>query len=67
MDADRSVLDRRARGPATLADLRAALPEDHAERRALPSMGERDPFGHAVAALVEAGRVREAEGRYSLP
>lgn len=62
MDPTEAVLARLARGPATLADLRAALPADHAERRALPSMGERDPFGDLVAALVASGRVTESDG-----
>ena len=67
MDRIGIVLDRLARGPATLADLRAALSADDGDRRALPSMGERDPFGDLVAELVDTGRIRESEGRYSAP
>jgi hypothetical protein len=67
VDARRVVLDRLARGPATLADLRAAFPPDAAHARALPSMGEPDPFGELLTDLVAAGEVREADGRYRLP
>lgn len=62
----RAVLDRLAQGPATLAGLRAALPEDDVHARALMSMGEPDPFGEEVAALVRDGSVRDEQGTYSL-
>lgn len=61
------ILDRLQRGPATLADLRAALPVDDHAVRALPSMGEPDPFGAAVNALVVEGAVLDEDGRYRLP
>ena len=64
---ERPVLDRLAAGPATLAQLRAALPADDPDRRALPSMGEPEPFGAVVAWLVETGAVLDADGVYSLP
>lgn len=63
-DAARHILERLASGPATLADLRAALPADDLDRKALPSMGEPDPFGELVSALVNAGDVVEADGMY---
>ena len=61
------ILDRLRSGPATLADLRAALPTDDHAARALPSMGEPDPFGTAVGELVTEGAVLDEEGRYRLP
>jgi hypothetical protein len=66
-EAERRILDRLAVGPATLAQLRAALPPEDLDRRALPSMGEPDPFGDVVARLVAAGAVADADGVYSLP
>lgn len=64
--AQRRVLDRLAAGSATLADLRAALPAGDVEATASPSMGEEDPFGAAVTALVREGLVVDEEGRYRL-
>ena len=68
--ADDDVAERiRARlaiGPATLADLRAALPAEDLDRKALPSMGEPDPFGAVVAGLVNTGEVTDADGLYRL-
>lgn len=61
------ILGRLAAGPATLADLRAAMPDDGPHRRALPSMGEEDPFGAVLTALVVADRVIDDAGRYRLP
>lgn len=61
------ILHRLRLGPATLADLRAALPASDHAARALPSMGEPDPFGAAVSALVEEGAVVDEDGRYRLP
>lgn len=68
MDGDAAVhvLHRLANGPATLADLRAALPAADLDRKALPSMGEPDPFGELISALVNAGRVVDEDGRYRL-
>ena len=63
-DVARHILERLALGPATLADLRAALPADDLDRKALPSMGEPDPFGEVLSGLVNAGRVVEADGVY---
>lgn len=65
-DVQRAVLHRLAAGPATLAGLRAALPADDLHARALMSMGEPDPFGEEVAALVRDGAVIDDEGRYRL-
>ena len=62
----RAVLRRLAEGPATLAGLRAALPEGDVHARALMSMGEPDPFGEEVAALVRDGAVLDEQGVYSL-
>lgn len=62
-----AILDRLAEGPATLAGLRAALPLDDVHARALPSMGESDPFGEQLAALVLDGAVLDDQGRYRLP
>ena len=62
----RAVLQRLAEGPATLAGLRAALPADDVHARALMSMGEPDPFGDEVAALVQGGQVLDEQGVYSL-
>ena len=61
------ILDRLAAGPATLADLRSAFEAHEAEARALPSMGEEDPFGVQLTALVNEGRVLDEDGRYRLP
>lgn len=61
------ILDRLRRGPATLADLRAVFEPDDAHARALPSMGEEDPFGQELTALVVAGAVLDDDGRYRLP
>lgn len=58
------ILARLRLGPATLADLRAALPPDDLDRRALPSMGEPDPFGAVVSDLVDSGAVVDEDGRY---
>ncbi|MGT2425186.1 hypothetical protein [Amnibacterium kyonggiense] len=58
------ILARLAGGGATLAQLRASLPDDDLDRRALPSMGEEDPFGRILTALVNAGRVVDEEGVY---
>jgi hypothetical protein len=66
-EVERSVLERLARGPATLAGLRGALPAEDLDRRALPSMGEPDPFGAVVAELVNRGAVHDRDGVYSLP
>lgn len=63
-DAARHILKRLARGPATLADLRAALPADDLDRKALPSMGEPDPFGEVLSGLVNAGDVVDVNGMY---
>lgn len=62
----RAVLDRLALGSATLAGLRAALPADDVHARALMSMGEPDPFGEEVAALVRDGSVVDEQGVYRL-
>jgi hypothetical protein len=62
--AEDRILARLARGPATLAQLRAALPEDDLDRRALPSMGEEDPFGLVLTELVNTGRVVDDDGVY---
>ncbi len=62
----RHILERLALGPATLADLRAALPADDLDRKALPSMGEPDPFGDVLSGLVNAGWVIDVDGRYRL-
>lgn len=64
--ARRTVLARLAEGSATLADLRRVFPAGSAEERALPSMGEPDPFGEVLTALVEEGRVLDDQGRYRL-
>jgi len=66
-DTERHVLARLALGPATLAGLRAALPPEDLDRRALPTMGEPDPFGALVADLVNRGIVLDEDGRYRLP
>ena len=69
MDRTRLVLDRLALGPATLADLRAALPADDGDRRALPSMGERDPFGtpgEVRAELGDAAYVTAVKGEHTI-
>ena len=58
------VVDRLRRGPATLAGLRAALPPEDLDRKALPSMGEPDPFGAVVADLVNSGAVLDEDGLY---
>jgi hypothetical protein len=63
-DTERHVLARLAIGPATLAGLRAALPAADLDRKALPTMGESDPFGEAVTALVNDGVVEEQDGLY---
>ena len=63
----RAMLDRLRHGPATLAELRAALPADDPHARALPSMGEPDPFGEQLTSLVQAGHVLDEQGRYRLP
>lgn len=63
---DRAVLTRLAESSATLAQLRAALPPDDPHSSALPSMGEDDPFGLELAALVEAGVVVDRDGWYGL-
>jgi len=60
------VLARLGLGPATLADLRAALPLEDLDRKALPSMGEHDPFGAFVAGLVNSGAVTDVDGVYRL-
>jgi hypothetical protein len=60
------VLARLGLGPATLADLRAALPLEDLDRKALPSMGEPDPFGAVVAGLVNSGAVTDVDGVYRL-
>ena len=65
-DAEQHVLARLALGPATLAGLRAALPAADLDRKALPSMGEPDPFGAIVADLVNSGQVLDEDGRYRL-
>jgi hypothetical protein len=65
-DVAGQVLARLRLGPATLADLRAALPLEDLDRRALPSMGEPDPFGAVVAELVNSGAVTDADGVYRL-
>ena len=65
-DVAERVLARLRLGPATLADLRAALPPEDLDRKALPSMGEPDPFGAVVAGLVNAGEVTDADGLYRL-
>jgi hypothetical protein len=67
VDTAAHVLARLALGPATLAQLRAALPDADLDRRALPTMGESDPFGEVVTALVNEGRVLDHDGRYRLP
>lgn len=67
MDAEAHILARAALGPATLAQLRAALPPGDLDRRALPTMGEPDPFGEVVAALVSSGRLVDRDGVYALP
>jgi hypothetical protein len=64
-DTARHVLARLEAGPATLADLRAALPPEDLDRKALPTMGEEDPFGAVVTGLVDSGLVLEQDGRYS--
>lgn len=61
------ILERLAIGPATLAQLRAAFPADDTHARALPSMGEEDPFGVILTALVVGGSVFDDDGRYRLP
>jgi hypothetical protein len=58
------ILARLRLGPATLADLRAALPLEDLDRKALPSMGETDPFGAVVADLIGSGAVVDEDGRY---
>lgn len=65
-DVTDHLLARLRRGPATLADLRAALPPDDLDRKALPTMGEVDPFGTLVTALVHDGTVLEVDGLYRL-
>jgi hypothetical protein len=67
VSAEQHVIDRLARGPATLAQLRAALPPGDLDRKALPTMGEEDPFGVLVTALVNEGRILDHDGRYALP
>lgn len=67
MTAASHILARLAIGPATLAQLRAALPPDDLDRKALPTMGEEDPFGVLLTALVNDGVVEDRDGRYSLP
>ena len=66
MAAEAHILARLALGPATLAQLRAALPPGDLDRKALPTMGEEDPFGQVVTALVNDGRVQDADGIYRL-
>lgn len=61
------MLARLALGPATLAQLRDALPPEDLDRRALPTMGEEDPFAVVLTALVNEGRVLDDDGRYALP
>ncbi len=65
MAAEAHILARLALGPATLAQLRAALPPDDLDRKALPTMGEEDPFGQVVSGLVNAGAVVDDDGVYS--
>ncbi len=65
-ETERHILARLAAGPATLADLRAALPPDDLDRKALPTMGESDPFGEVLSALVNSGAVVDADGTYRL-
>jgi hypothetical protein len=64
--AEAHILARLALGPATLAQLRAALPPEDLDRRALPTMGEEDPFGQMVNGLVNAGRLVDDDGLYRL-
>ena len=64
---EQRILDRLAVGPATLAQLRAGFATDDAHARALPSMGEEDPFGLVLTALVVDGTVIDDDGRYRLP
>lgn len=65
-DTERHVIERLQRGPATLAGLRAALPPEDLDRKALPTMGESDPFGELVTDLVNRGVVLDADGLYRL-
>ncbi|GAA2749424.1 hypothetical protein [Amnibacterium kyonggiense] len=64
MSTEDRILARLASGPATLAQLRAALPDGDLDRKALPSMGEEDPFGLVLAGLVNSGRVVDDDGVY---
>jgi hypothetical protein len=63
---ERHVLERLAIGPAALAGLRAALPPEDLDRKALPTMGEPDPFGEIVTDLVNRGVVLDGDGLYRL-
>jgi len=66
-DVQQRILERLRAGPATLAGLRAALPDGDVHARALMSMGEPDPFGEELAQLVREGAVLDEQGRYRLP
>lgn len=65
-DTERHILARLARGPATIAGLREALPPEDLDRKALPTMGESDPFGEILTDLVNRGAVVDANGLYRL-
>lgn len=65
-DTERHILARLALGATTLAGLRAALPPEDLDRKALPTMGEPDPFGEILTALVNRGTVLDVNGLYRL-
>lgn len=65
-DTEQHILERLARGATTLAGLRAALPPEDLDRKALPTMGEPDPFGEILTDLVNRGIVLDTDGRYRL-
>jgi hypothetical protein len=66
-DAQQRILGVLVRGPATLARIRSAFPAGDAHARALPSMGEPDPLGEELTALVLRGLVLDEDGTYRLP